>query len=241
MTTATTRKRNGAPGPGVDASGRAAGDPTANVIALSAADNRRQDDLREAERRYNDLRSEHQQEIAALRAEHGKELAAKESSRLDSIRQVDREEVTKTAASANLAIATLAKQTTDLASTLQNTVQTTAGAAETRRATDMAEVNKRVSALELSSSEGKGKSAISDPALIELTAELRTLTKLQSTSGGRSLGVNATIAGVVVVVTLIVSLAGVLVMSSRTAGPMIVPAGYQLVPVPSPVSSPTKP
>jgi len=208
---------------------------------LRQAEARRVDNLSEAERRYNDLRAAHGKEMADLDRAHRREVDAKESSRLDSIRQVDREEVTKTAAAANLAIATLAKQTTDLATTLQNTVQTTAGTAETRRATDMGEVNKRVSALELSSSEGKGKSAISDPALIELTAELRTLTKLQSTSSGKSEGISGTMAMAIAVGTLIVGLLGFFAVSNnRSSGNPILPAGYQLVPIQQPAPT-TKP
>lgn len=178
-------------------------DPTANVLAKVEDAVRRLDDMLEAavhrqdgdlasERRYNDLRDQGQKEMAALRADHAKDLAAKESSRLDSIRQVDREEVTKTAAQANLAIATLAKQTTDLAVTLQNTVQTTANTAEARRATDVGEINKRVSALELSSSASVGKSTVADPMMSEFITEMRSLVKAQATNAGKTEGISST-------------------------------------------------
>lgn len=179
----------------VDASGGSVVDPTQNVKDLSEAANKRQDDLREAERRYNDLRAEHQREIAVLRADHTRELSAKESSRLDSIRQVDREDVAKTAASANLAIQTLAKQTADLATTLQTQVQATAAAAETRRTADMSEVNKRVSALELASSASAGKQTIADPQVAELRAEVARLSAANSTQTGFDAGKAAAIAG----------------------------------------------
>lgn len=178
-------------GLGVDASGGPVVDPTQNVKDLSEAANRRQDDLREAERRYNDLRDLHQKEMANLREKHANELSAKESSRLDSIRQVDREDVAKTAAQANVAIATLAKQTTDLAGTLQTRVQDTATAAETRRSADMTEVNKRLSALELAGSASAGKQTVADPALAELTKQVQTLVSLQTAGTGKSAGINA--------------------------------------------------
>lgn len=180
----TVRRRADPPGPGVDRSGQAVVDPTANVIALSEAATKRQDDLREAERRYNDLRSDHQKEMAGLRAAHQKEIESKESSRLDSIRQVDREDAAKTTAASNLAITTLAKQTTDLATTLQDQVRATAQAAETRRSADMSEVNKRVSALELASSATAGKQQVSDPQLAELVSEVRALRKTTTTTEG---------------------------------------------------------
>jgi len=170
----------------VDSFGGPTVDPTQNVKDLFEGANRRQDDLRDAERRYNDLRDQYQREIAILRSEHTKELSAKESSRLDSIRQVDREDVAKTAASANLAIQTLAKQTADLATTLQTQVQATAAAAETRRTADMSEVNKRVSALELASSASAGKNMVADPALERLAVEVQKLVSAQSEGTGKA-------------------------------------------------------
>lgn len=174
------------PGMAIDASGGPTVDPTENVKDLSNAANKRQDDLREAERRYNDLRDMHQREIANLRSEYAKELGAKESSRLDSIRQVDREEVAKTATQANAALALLAKQTTELATTLSNQVNTTAQAAEARRQADMTEVTKRVSAIELALSANVGKSTIADPALSTLAEEVKKMTAFQDKSAGRA-------------------------------------------------------
>lgn len=165
-------------------------DPSENVKALGEAGNKRQDDLREAERRYNDLRAEHQKETADLRAQHQSALDLKESARLDSIRQVDREDVAKTAAQANLAIATLAKQTTDLATTLQSTVQQTAAAAETRRSADNAEMSKRVSALELALSASAGKQQVVDPAMAQLAANVEKLLSSRESTAGRSAGAN---------------------------------------------------
>ncbi len=171
----SAKPTGGNQGPSTDRHNEPVVDPTANVLSLVEAANRRQDDLRAKDKEIADirhghvelmqeLRAVHQREFNTMREDHQRELSAKESARLDSIRQVDREEVAKTAAQANLAIATLAKQTTDLATTLQNTVANTAAAAETRRTADMSEVNKRVSALELASSATAGKSGGSQEA-----------------------------------------------------------------------------
>jgi len=96
--------RNTPPGPGVDASGQAVVDPTANVIALNDAANKRQDDLRELTtahmREIGDLReryhesmrlseSKHLREMADLRADFYDELRDAESDRIDAIRAVD--------------------------------------------------------------------------------------------------------------------------------------------------------
>lgn len=179
----------------IDSSGGPIVDPTANVRALTEAANKRQDDLRESERRYNDLRADHQRDMSALRAEHQRELNVKESSRLDSIRQVDREEVAKTALQANAAIALLAKQTTDLATTLSTQVTTTANTAEARRQADRDETNKRVSALELALSASAGKQTVVDPQVAELRAEVSRLSSANSTRTGFDAGKAAAIAG----------------------------------------------
>jgi hypothetical protein len=171
---------------GVDASGGAVIDPTANVTALVVAGNQRQDDLRDANNNWIMAQIEKITELVKTYAEHHKELAIKESSRLDSIRQVDREEVAKTAAQNNLAITTLAKQTTDLSSTLQAQVQASAQAVEARRQADMTEVNKRVSALELALSASAGRSTVADPALVELTTEVRKLAASRDEGSGRA-------------------------------------------------------
>ena len=191
-------------GPSTDAANRPVIDPTENVMKLVEASSRRQDDLRAAERRFNDLRAEHQKEMADLRAEHQKELSAKESSRLDSIRQVDREDVAKTAQAANLAITTLAKQTADLASTLQTQVQATAAAAETRRTADMGEIGKRVSALELGSSAQAGKQQVADPQMDMLVKQVAQLAALQQSGAGQKQGFNAAWAALLGVFSLIV-------------------------------------
>jgi hypothetical protein len=96
-------------GLGVDAQGDPVPDPTANVLALVSAANRRQDDLREAE-------SSHVREVAAIRAQHTKEMREAEAARLDAIREVDRAAVQE---SANV----LASQATALAATVNTAAE----------------------------------------------------------------------------------------------------------------------
>lgn len=141
-------------------------DPTRNVLDLVAAGATRADDLRElndrrldAEIRIIATQVSCAKEVALLRVDHHRELRKAESERLDSIRQVDREDVNKTAAQALSAIATLAAATTTTAETLRGQVATTAAAAQMSLANSMAEVNKRLSALELSQSSGGGEKA----------------------------------------------------------------------------------
>src|ERR1700681_4817181 len=128
---------NGQSGIGVDAYGNPTVDPTANVIALNEAANRRQDDLREDAIRLLDCRVDCLREVVTLRAEHAKdistiienhsrEMRANEAQRLDSIRQVDVTAVRTEASRALEAIQTLAATSARDAETLRNLVNTTA-------------------------------------------------------------------------------------------------------------------
>jgi hypothetical protein len=87
---------------------------------LSEAASKRQDDLRAKDKEISDskhlhmkeltsLRADHELLVGTLREEHQSKIQHAEADRLNSIRQVDREEVAKTAAAANTAIMTLAK------------------------------------------------------------------------------------------------------------------------------------
>jgi hypothetical protein len=195
-----------------DAAGKPVYDPTANVIALNEASVKRVDDLMAAESRrvadvlaltekLNEERAVHLQDVAELREKHridrdalvsdySAQLKRAEAGRIDSIRQVDREEVAKTAAANQLATAALDATTKQLAATLQQQVGTVAQAAEARQSTFATEVNKRLSALELSSSEGKGRQIVADPALAEAMSDMKRLLTLQATGSGKAAGVS---------------------------------------------------
>ena len=184
------------PGPGVDAQGNPVFDPTANVISLVEAESRRQDDLRAAAKELSDVKNAHVKEIGDLRAvfqkqisdmreRHAEALRKAEADRLDSIRQVDREDVNKTAAQALSAIQTLASTTNTTAETLRTQVATTAQATATTLTNITGEINKRLSALELSSSEGKGKQTVADPMLENLYKEMRSLNESRAGGAGR--------------------------------------------------------
>jgi hypothetical protein len=190
------RRRPDRPGLGIDAAGGPVIDPSENVAALVVAESKRHDDLRLAAKELSDTKHSHQRDISSLRAAHQgqiseireihqKDLAKAESGRLDSIRQVDREEVVKTAVAANTAIQTLAKQTTELQQTLAKQVTDTAAAQETRSSAQYNDTNKRLSAVELALSEGKGKQQMADPAMDRMAAMVEKLVTSQAEGTGR--------------------------------------------------------
>jgi len=195
-------------GMAVDSAGDVAYDPSQNVLDLVEAERRRQDDLREAERRYFDAQNRHVEEILTLRALHAAELRMAESARLDSIRQVDREDVNKTAAQALNAIQTLATTTNTTAETLRNQVATTAQQAAQQRAIDTTEFNKRLSAVELALSEGKGKQTVADPMMAELVAEMKAMRQAQATGTGKTEGISASVAFAIAAAGVLLGIVG---------------------------------
>jgi cobalamin biosynthesis Mg chelatase CobN len=155
------------------------------------------------------LRERYQEAIGKLREDHQARMQAAEAGRLDSIRQVDREEVAKTAITANTAIATLAKQTTDLATTLQSRVDATASAAEARSSAQYNDITKRLQAVELSLSEGKGKQGVADPQMDKLTLLVETLATNQSRGQGSKEGMSDGAKILIAVVGLFATVVGI--------------------------------
>ena len=206
--------------PGANPRSNVVVDPTANVKDLVFAESRRQDDLRQADKVLSDtkhanqtevakIHSDHESQIGQLREDYQAKIQKAESGRLDSIRQVDREEVAKTAVAANNAITTLAKQTTDLQQTLAKQVTDTAAAQEARYSSQMSDFNKRVSALELSGSEGKGKQLVTDPAMERLVKVVEELADKNKITVGKAEGISMSAAIILGFITLLSMLSGI--------------------------------
>jgi len=181
------RQGNGA-GIGVDAFGGRVVDPTENVKALAAASSARQDDLRQLNNRY--IRSEikrvrmqafHVKEIVSLHQVHDYALHKAEAGRLNALRKNDRED-----------LRVLAAATTAKAEALQVQVAASAKALADTFAAQMSDVIKRLSALELSSSEGKGKATVESPMMTEMVSELKALRREQQNVSGQKQGALST-------------------------------------------------
>lgn len=178
------------------------------------------------------LRAQHESFTATLREGYQEKVAHAEASRLDSIRQVDREEVAKTAVAANNAITTLAKQTNDLATTLAKTVADTAAAAEARNSSQYSDTNKRLSALELSSSEGKGKQQVADPQMDKLALLVEELASGQANRAGQSQGLSDGAKLLIGALALVTALMGIYTFTQR----QIVAPAPQIIYVPAPAT-----
>ncbi len=173
--TMNTKQNKYEPGIAVDAGGAPAIDPTANVIALSEAATKRQDDLRVAGDKYQDMVNAFVGKIGDLRAVHAKELADKEAERLDKIRQVDVTNQNSAAAQALTAIKTLADTTAAALLINQKAVADTATTMATQLANTVSRIDERISLLERSSYEGVGKQRVTDPQMERLATQVEAL------------------------------------------------------------------
>jgi gamma-glutamylcysteine synthetase len=215
MVTQKGANGKGARGLGVDIYGGQVVDPTANVIALTEAEAKRQDDLREANEKLQksentrleayvahaefigDLRAKHQKEFADARDRHILEMRTAEAARLDSIRQVDVTAVKTEADRAQAAIATLAATTSTNAENLRNALNATAATIAKSTSDTFAQVTERLAALEKASYESVGKQRIADPMIAELTAEVKALREVGQQTTGTKTGVSKTLGAIV--------------------------------------------
>lgn len=226
-TSGIDEERNGRSGLGIDHFDNPVIDPTANVIALTDAANRRQDDLRELNDRLLaahvlrlDAAIDNLKEVGELRASHAREMANAESNRLNSIRQVDVLAVSTAADRAQAAIQALAAVTTQNAENLRNALSATAATIAQQTAGTVNAITERLSALEKSSYEGKGKQAVSDPQIAELVIEMKSLRESRSSVSGKSEGISSTWGIVIVVVTMLIGMGG-LFLAVRSTVPAV--------------------
>ena len=180
-------------------------DPTANVLALVEAavkrlndlqdastlriedlrelDNKRLDDLRRAENRRID-------EQALLRAEYQEKLSMAESKRIDAIRAVDVAAVAVSSERATAQATVLANQVATSADALRTLVASTSTTLATQQQAVVNALSERLTILERSNYEGKGRSTFADPQLEELAKEMKSLRESRSEVTGKGQGIS---------------------------------------------------
>ena len=226
-------------------------DPTKNVLDLVEAAVKRLDDMsalreRLTTEKVDGLRRalKDGERVAKLRARHQRELDKAESERLNAIRQVDREDVAKTTAATAALATTLAAQTTTLASTLRNQVDTVAAAAEVRFNSIGQDLTKRLSAVELALSEGKGRQIVVDPQMEKLTTLVELLAKNQATVTGKGEGINlawVVMLGVVSFLGGLIVIGTFVFITTQRSAPIYTPAPYGTVlPSTPPTTAPVR-
>jgi hypothetical protein len=207
-----TGKRNPGrtpPGPGVDAAGAPVVDPTRNVRDLVAAENRRQDDLREMEaahvREVSEIRADCQtdeiagvQHIEQLRADHAKEIRLAETARIDAIRAVDVQAVQQAATVQAAQAGALAATVATSAEAMRAQVAAAASAAATSLGAALEPIQKDIQDLRKAQYEAQGVKAQSTEGSMSNRAWLA----LALTGGAIALSGTLEVAGIVITLLL---------------------------------------
>lgn len=183
-------------------------DPTENVKALQEASNQRQDDLRKESRVYFNSEIEHVKEIAHLRADYTKQLAEAEAKRIDAIRAVDVNAVAVASERQAAAASVLATQVAQSADALRTLVAQTATAIAEQQRQSLTQITDRLTIVERTQYEGRGKSTLSDPMVTDLAADVRRMSTLLATGGGRDAAVKDYTGWIVAVIGTLFGLVG---------------------------------
>jgi hypothetical protein len=185
----------------VDKTGGPTVDPTRNVLDLVGAAVKRLDDLRETDarassslsdlalKRLDDLRAAESRRVdeeLKMRSDFDEKLSLAEASRINAIRAVDVNAVAVASERATQQATVLANQVTASADNLRTLVATSAATLAEQQRNSTTQINDRLSALEKTQYESKGRSNVADPQLERNNALLEKLVNEQAAGGGRS-------------------------------------------------------
>jgi hypothetical protein len=230
MTTTKQNNGRGQAGIGVDSRGGAVIDPTANVLALSHASDKRQDDLREAAslqhktemhslEQLMELRAKHRTEVDSLRDGYEDKLRTAESKRIDAIRAVDVNAVSVASQRASDQASVLAAQVAQSADALRTLVASTASTVAQAQSQLGTGLSERITKLEQAQYTGAGKQSVSDPAMLELVKSVNTLVSNQQLGSGRAQGISTVGAAIIGVAIFASAVFGVVTFVGRTTTP----------------------
>ena len=244
----------------VDRSGGPTVDPTANVIALSAASNVRQDDLRKAASEITALQfrlltakiasevthikelmhaeSKRVDQQATLRDHFSEELRKAEANRIDAIRSVDVQAVAVASQRAADQASVLQAQVASSAEALRALVASTAATFAQNLQQTVGGLSTRLTTLEQGSYQLAGKQQYSDPEMTRMLAEVRALNEQARASSGKSDGIGASWSVVAVLAGLVIGALGLFVAFEKSSSaPQVVylpvPAGTGVAAAPS--------
>lgn len=211
-------------GPSVDSWGTPVVDPTDNVIALNAASEARQNDLRKSDIIYTEAQLRNIRAEMKLRAAHAAEIRKLDAANQKAIRLVD---ITNAKAqAAQVAVAVLALETKRQADADNlRTALNAANASSDKRVSDLAATlaeqktvsdrgfTDQIAALQRSTTLGEGRQTYTDPVQAEMLRKIEALshTSTAQTSSGEGmsklLAIMLAVGGVVIAaVTLIVKM-----------------------------------
>lgn len=186
------RSQTQQPGIGVDSSGGSLIDPTENVRELVDQTVSRLDDLRGASEKYLEAQVAHIEHIGNIRADYAKLIRENDQIVLQKVREVDVLGSRTESERAQEAIKALAQAGVETAETLRKMVETQASTLASQLDNKFDESNKRISALEALSAEGKGKQMVSDPAMLLMIEKLDKLGTTMTSTQGVTKGIDQT-------------------------------------------------
>lgn len=172
-------------------------DPTYNVMQLVLAAVTRLDDLRDADNKRID-------EVMNLRAHFAERLETAESRRIDAIRAVDVNAVAVASERQAAAAGVLANQVAQSADALRTLVSTTAAAMAEQQRQLVSQITDRLTVVERSQYEGRGKEIVTAPQYEEVLREIRELRSARQLSAGKSEGINVVWVAVTTVLGLLI-------------------------------------
>ena len=179
-------------GPATDRSNNPVVDPTSNVLDLVDSAVRRIDDLQRVNNQRIDERmgdeKTHIRELMMMTADYEEKLRVAESNRIDAIRAVDVAAVGVASERQTQAAGVLATNLTGNAETLRTLVATTAAATSAQLTQIITPILDRLSLIEKSQYEGKGKEGVTDPLMSQLVAEMRATRETIALGAGAKQG-----------------------------------------------------
>jgi hypothetical protein len=203
----------------VDKYGGATIDPTRNVLDLVEASVKRLDDLRDVENRRIEEKiadeKTHIREILELNSLYGRELTVAEAKRIDAIRVVDVNAVAVAAERSTQQATVLATQVSASAETLRALVATTATTAATQAQQNNTQLSDRIALLEKNQYQGAGRESVTDPAMVELTANVKALVAISQQNIGKGQGLSQGWVVLLGAVGLIATILGIFMILSR--------------------------
>lgn len=185
-------------------------DPTENVIALTEAATKRQDDLAKQREVLATERKAHVEFVAELRAAHNKELRDSDSDRFVAQRREDQATALADKKTVLDAVQALAATTESVRLQLEKRVADTADTLSKAKSESDKATEIRIAALEKTAYTGAGEKAVADPQLADLLSEMKVSRITQAGAGGERRGGRELWMMITVVVSLLVGLGGLI-------------------------------
>jgi hypothetical protein len=191
------------PGFGVDWQGNPVIDPTANVLELVAAERRRTDDLRKADRLLGKKEHRSIEKQLKLHFRYTEKLMKAEADRINAIRAVDVAAVSVASSKTQDQANVLANQVTASADALRTLVSSTASTLASQLTQIIEPIMGRLAELEKKQYENTGKTQVTDPIAAQVLIEIKALREGEKTRTGQSMGLAQALGWIIAAIAIV--------------------------------------